>query len=251
MTKLNKLSYPLKTVIAVLLALCLIAGAYAVNRYLNRPAQQPASESQNSTSLELDNYTFTAFHPPSFKLEAINLDLELPRIIHFYGERILIGSRSGNVYWMDPPYTETNILAEIEDYPHSVVVKDDYIYIATTSAIIRAPYSLQTQSLTKNQFETYLALPGGKGHSSRTLKRGPDQKLYVSIGIRGNCSDEYLHPSYPSQKQRGGISRIDEIHGAPTLASFASGLRNPVGYDWHPVSKEMYASNNGPGSSWF
>ncbi len=48
--------------------------------------------------------------PAEFKAELLTTELDLPRILHFDGERLFIDSRSGNVYWIDPPYTDTQIL---------------------------------------------------------------------------------------------------------------------------------------------
>jgi glucose/arabinose dehydrogenase len=89
-------------------------------------------------------------------------------------------------------------------------------------------------------------LPGGGGHTSRSVAVGPDGRVYVSLGIRGNCSDEYLNKSYPFEKRRGGVLVLREAGEGTHWESFASGLRNPVGFDWHPENGEMYASNNGP-----
>ena len=78
------------------------------------------------------------------------------------------------------------------------------------------------------------------------MKIGPDNKLYVSLGIRGNCSDEYLDSTYAKDLQRGGVFQIDLNSTDTRLVPFASGLRNPIGFGWHPVTKQWYASNNGP-----
>jgi glucose/arabinose dehydrogenase len=209
-------------------------------------AQQPP-EGFISDVINLGGKNYTAYHPEGFKLEPITFDLEIPRIIHLHGDRMFIGSRSGKVYWLDPPYAKPIILSELDDYPHSAVVRGEFIYIATKSRILRASYNNKTRYINPEDFEQYLSLPGGKGgHTSRTLKSGPDNQLYVSLGIRGNCSDEYLDNAYPLDKRRGGVFRIEEKYDQPILVPFASGLRNPVGFDWHPKSETMYASNNGP-----
>ena len=89
-------------------------------------------------------------------------------------------------------------------------------------------------------------LPGGRGHSSRTLKTDPDGKLYVSLGIAGNCSDQWLDNSYPLKDRRGGIFKVVASNDPATLQPFASGLPNPIGFDWVPDGSAIYASNNGP-----
>lgn len=213
------------------------------------PAQE--QETTISSTLKMGSKSFTGHHPSGFKLEVLNLDMDYPRVIHFYGDRLFVGSRSGNVYWLDPPYTKSNVLTSLDDYPHSVVIKDDHLYIARTGDILRAPYNAQNPALSPKEFDQFILLPGGNGHNTRTLKTSPDGRLFVSLGIRGNCSDEYLHDSYPPVKRRGGVYKIDNVNGMPTLTPFASGLRNPVGFAWHPDTKELYASNNGSDHSGF
>ncbi len=197
-------------------------------------------------SFSVAGYQFEITHPQVLTLEALNLDLNQPRILFFHGQRLFVGSKSGEVYWLDPPYQKANVLVTLDRYPHSVVVRDNMIYIARTNGIYRAPYSAETRQLDDRDIALFVSLPGGGGHNSRTLKLGPDRRLYVSLGIRGNCSDEYLDYRYPVSLRRGGILVIDESGDHPTLVPYGTGLRNPVGFDWHPKTQMMYASNNGP-----
>jgi glucose/arabinose dehydrogenase len=44
----------------------------------------------------------------------------------------------------------------------------------------------------------------------------------------------------------GGVLVLDESVTPARLVTYASGLRNPVGFDWHPTSGVLYAGNNGP-----
>jgi glucose/arabinose dehydrogenase len=75
---------------------------------------------------------------------------------------------------------------------------------------------------------------------------GPDGRVYLGIGISGNCSDEYLGGDYPFQDRRGGVLVLEEGEGEATWRPFASGLRNPIGFDWQPGTGALYAANNGP-----
>jgi len=91
-----------------------------------------------------------------------------------------------------------------------------------------------------------LPLPGGGHHNSRTVALGPDRRIYLALGISSNCSDQYLDDSYPFNDRRGGVLVLDESAQPPRWRTFASGLRNPVGFDWQPGTGVLYASNNGP-----
>lgn len=233
-----------------------------------------AQELQNTT-LVVGSDTFNVRVPDGFELELLTTELSGPRVIHQYNQSLFIGSKSGSIYQLDPPYKEPKEIATLKDYPHSVVVHESYLYVAHTSGVVRTLWPIDsnvtTLPLTNKEFEQVAALPGGGGHNSRTLKLGPDNRLYVSLGITGNCSNEYLDGSYPWNAQRGGFFVLDAIasdnnsddnkaddnnsednsanssnKNTHRITPYANGLRNPVGFDWHPVTDILYASNNGP-----
>lgn len=185
--------------------------------------------------------------PAGYRLELLTTALDGPRMLTFAANgELLIGSKSGNIYRLTPPYTRPEVLLQLPDYPHSVAVRKDEILIAQTSGLYRAPYRPQQARIPRASVSLVAALPGGGGHSSRTVRIGPDGRVYVSLGISGNCSDQYLGGDYRFRERRGGVLVLDESGNAAQFAPFASGLRNPVGFDWNPRSGVMYASNNGP-----
>jgi glucose/arabinose dehydrogenase len=185
--------------------------------------------------------------PRGYRLELLTTALEGPRILTFgpNGD-LFIGSHSGNVYRVRPPYTTPQILVHPGDYPHSVAFRRGEILIAFTSGVYRAPYAPGQTSVTRESLTLLAALPGGGGHNSRTVAVGPDGRVYVSLGIQGNCSDQYLDDSYPFDDRRGGVFVLREDKAGARWEPYASGLRNPVGFAWQPETGVMYASNNGP-----
>jgi glucose/arabinose dehydrogenase len=112
--------------------------------------------------------------------------------------------------------------------------------------VYRAPYRPGQKSIAPEAVRLLARLPGGGGHNSRSVGVGPDGRVYVSLGIQGNCSDQYLGERYPFDDRRGGIFVLREGGGQPHWEAFGSGLRNPVGFAWHPKTRVMYAGNNGP-----
>lgn len=181
--------------------------------------------------------------PVGYQLELLTDQLDRPRLMTFAKNGdLLIGSRSGHVYRLPPPYREPEILVDTGDYPHSVALHDNQILIAETGGLYRAPYHSGQTRVSLQDLKLVTRLPAGSGHSSRTVAVGPDGRVYVSLGISGNCSNQYLDNSYPFDQRRGGMFVLQDDR----LVPFASGLRNPVGFDWDPVSHVMYASNNGP-----
>ena len=184
--------------------------------------------------------------PVGYELEVVSTDLQRPRMITFTPDGdMLIGSRS-YVYRLKPPFEKIDSYFQVQGYPHSVAVRGDELLIAQTGGLYKTGYDPDARRFATGELQLVARLPGGFGHSSRTLGIGPDGKIYVSIGISGNCSDEYLSDDYRFGNRRGGILLLDETSANSRWMPFASGLRNPVGFDWHPETGIMFAANNGP-----
>ena len=72
-------------------------------------------------------------------------------------------------------------------------------------------------------------------HGWKFIGIGPDNKLYIPVGAPCNIC---LPPDTHAQ-----IRRIN-LDGSG-MEVVAKGVRNTVGFDWHPVSKELYFTDNG------
>lgn len=209
-------------------------------------ASLSASPQYHLQSIAIGDRTYTVNLPVNYKLELLTGALNGPRLLTFLPDNeLLIGSKSGNIYRLKPPYSKAEILLTLDDYPHSMAYRNKELFIAKTTGLFKIPYIPGQKSLLQSDLKLVAALPAG-GHSSRTVKLGPDKNIYLSLGISGNCSDEYLDDSYAFEYRRGGIYKLTELNNKTALEVYASGLRNPVGFDWHPESHIMYASNNGP-----
>jgi len=190
---------------------------------------------------------YVARVPAGYRLELLVASLGGPRLLTFGANGdLFIGSKSGKVYRVPPPYTQAQVLVELDRYPHSVAFRRDAILIAQTDGLYRAPYRPGQKIIPADSVTLVASLPSGRGHSSRTVGVSPDGRVYVSLGISGNCSNEYLDASYPADDRRGGVLVLGEKGGKARWETFASGLRNPVGFAWHPQTGVLYASNNGP-----
>lgn len=224
--------------LVLLLTLCL--AALAVDAGIDRLRYE-------QQTIQVGGRQAKATVPAGYRLEVLTEDLDGPRMLTFGPQRdLFIGSKSGRIYRLPPPYREPRTLAKLEDYPHSVVFRDGQILIAQSDGLYAASYRPGQETIEEASINLIADLPSGGGHSSRTVRLGPDGRIYVSIGISGNCPDEYLDESYRFDDRRGGILVLDERGDKPTWEVFASGLRNPVGFDWHPETGVLYASNNGP-----
>ena len=77
-------------------------------------------------------------------------------------------------------------------------------------------------------------LPSDRHHGWRYIGFGPDDMLYISIGAPCNICDEYGYAQ---------IIRVNVDGSAREV--FASGIRNSVGFTWHPVSGDFWFTDNG------
>ena len=193
--------------------------------------------------------SWTLSLPVGYVLELL-VEMDGPRLMTFDRDgALLVGSRAGRVYRLEPPYSRAAVHAKLGDYPHDVALRDGTLFVARTGGVYRTPYQPDaSKPLDESDFELVARLPSGGGHSSRSVEVGPDKRVYASVGISGNCSNQYLDAGYPFRQRRGGLLVLVEP-GAGKQAHwqpYATGLRNPVGFDWHPHTGVLYASNHGP-----
>lgn len=197
-------------------------------------------------TLTVDGENRTVRVPKDYRLEWLS-QMDAPRMLTFAANGDLFaGSKSGKVYRLPPPYTKPEVLVKTGDYPHSVAFRWGEILIARKDGVYRAPYSSGQSVIAPDAVTLLAALPGGGGHDSRTIGVGPDGRVYASLGIQHNCSEQHLDESYPFDDRRGGVLVLRESGGKASWEPFASGLRNPVGFDWQPQTGVLFASNNGP-----
>ena len=120
--------------------------------------------------------------------------------------------------------------------PFGMAFAGDAFFLGNSASVLRFPYASGQMALT-GQGQTIADLPGSgyNQHWTRNVVAAPDGKsLYVSIGSRSNADEEPL--------PRASV-QVMNLDGS-NQKTFASGLRNPVGLDFHPVTGELYATVN-------
>jgi glucose/arabinose dehydrogenase len=119
--------------------------------------------------------------------------------------------------------------------PNGLAIKDGTLYIAELSKISKIEKVEDNLDKSPKPVEVYSDLPKDEAHGWKFIGIGPDNKLYIPIGQPcNNC----LPPDTHAQ-----IRRIN-LDGSG-MEVIAKGVRNTVGFDWHPVSKELYFTDNG------
>lgn len=133
-------------------------------------------------------------------------------------------------------FAETKItVATGLDSPHGIAFHKGYVYIAETGRVLRFAVDPKTKKFLDKQVIVPRLPTDGGGHFTRTLAFGPDGYMYVSIGSSCNICEE-------KDKWRAAIIRFMPDGSGGEL--FAEGLRNSVGIVFHPITGELFASDN-------
>lgn len=135
-------------------------------------------------------------------------------------------------------------VAENLNAPQGLAFVADALLVANQNGVVK----LNQENGRWSQPQPFIQnLPAG-GHTLKNIKLGPDGYLYINVGSSCNVCIE-------TDPMRATILRYT-VAGTPagallTLgrhqqsAIWARGLRNSQGFAWHPVTKEMFATNNG------
>ena len=186
--------------------------------------------------------------PNGFEISIFADKLDSPRQLAETDEGYVIaGSKKGNKIYalLDQDldgYAEKRILvADNLQNPTGVTVYGGDLYFAEidTVWIIKEidnwlnsnSESIPTKSVYMNN------LPSETWHGFKYIDFGPDGNLYIPVGVPCNIC---LEPQ-TNDKRFAAIHKY--VDGE--LVTVADGVRNSVGFDWHPVTKKMYFSDNG------
>ena len=148
--------------------------------------------------------------------------------------------RAGQVYAFidknnDGIYEETRIIASNLNMPSGIAIKENDLYVAEVDRILKFSNILPLPAQTSPQYEVYFNnLPKDRHHGWKYLKFGPDHSLYFNIGAPCNICD----PAPP-------FASIVKLGSNKSLSLVAKGVRNSVGFDWHPLSNNLWFTDNG------
>ncbi len=186
--------------------------------------------------------------PEGFKISIFADELDSPRQITETTEGfIIVGSKNGDSIFA--VYDEDNdgvaekkipIVSGLMN-PTGVTYHKKNLYFAEIEKVwmIKNIDSWLNSAREKPpKIEIYIDnLPSETWHGFRHIRFGPDNKLYLPIGVPCNVCIE------PQTKDK----RFAAIHKYENgkLVMVADGVRNSVGIDWHPSTKNLYFSDNG------
>jgi glucose/arabinose dehydrogenase len=177
--------------------------------------------------------------PPGFNIEVYASGIANARSLRI-GEKgtVFVGTRFGNkvtaVVKKDGK-TEIKTVASGLYRPNGLAYHNGTLYIAELSQISKIDNVEANLDNPPKPTVIYNDLPKDEAHGWKFIAIGPDNKLYVEVGQPGN---NVLH-----DKDHGQIRRINlDGSGAEVVAL---GVRHSVGFDWNPLNKQLYFSDNG------
>jgi glucose/arabinose dehydrogenase len=129
---------------------------------------------------------------------------------------------------------EVKIIAKGLHRPNGVAYKNGALYVAELSRIIRFDDIEDRLDNPPQPVVVFDALPKDEPHGWKFMRLGPDGWLYFQIGAPGNI----VMPPYTHAQ----IARVNPDSGV--LETVAAGIRNSVGMDFHPVTKQLWFTNN-------
>ena len=181
--------------------------------------------------------------PPGFEISIYASRIQGARSMAL-GDKgtLFVGSRSdGNVYAVfdhnnDNKADEVVTIAQRLNSPNGVAFKGGALYVAEIDRILRYD---DIEVRLKNPPKPVVvndSFPKEKHHGWKFIRFGPDEMLYVPVGAPCNVCESMDNRFATIMRMRPDGTNLE---------IFSYGVRNTVGFDWHPVTKELWFTDNG------
>jgi glucose/arabinose dehydrogenase len=182
--------------------------------------------------------------PSGFRIELYAEGLPSARQIAVGAKgTVFVGSRGArNVYALvdrnrDHKADEVKVIASGLTQPSGIAFRNGSLYVAAVTRILRYDNIEDKLDAPPEPVVVYDKLPAGQGHTWKYLGFGPDGLLYVPVGAPCNVCERLDEPQFATILRMKPDGTGVEI--------FAQGVRNTVGFDWHPVTRELWFTDNG------
>ncbi len=180
--------------------------------------------------------------PVGFKIEVF-AEVENARSLAISPSGIIyVGNRDGDKVYavkdIDGDFKADKkwVIASGLNMPNGVAFKDGDLYVAEVSRVIKyigieSKLASPPKAIVVND-----KYPKEAHHGWKYIAFGPDGKLYVPVGAPCNICD-------PEDEIYASITRINQ--DGTNREVYARGIRNTVGFTWHPTTNELWFTDNG------
>ena len=177
--------------------------------------------------------------PPGFEISVFADNVPDARSLAAGKDKVLfVGTRTSNVFavrYRDAKAVRVITLASGLRMPNGVAFRDGALYVAEVSRVLRFDDIEARLDTPPRPAIVTARFPRETHHGWKFIRFGPDGRLYVPVGAPCNiCEPGDSH---------GLISRISPDGSGYEV--FARGVRNSVGFDWDPRTRELWFTDNG------
>jgi glucose/arabinose dehydrogenase len=155
------------------------------------------------------------------------------------GKKVYVGTRViGRVYEVTDDGSKRSVRVVVDKLtqPAGVAIKDDNLYVFAIDKVLRFDGITKNADAKPEDMTAKFDLPKEQHHNWKYVAFGPDGKLYVPFGAPCNICE-------PPSKEYAQIRRYNADGSGKEV--IATGVRNSVGFDWHPKTKELWFTDHG------
>src|SRR6056297_2892574 len=179
--------------------------------------------------------------PPGFEIEIMSKNVKGARSLTLSKSgTIYVSTRIGNIYALkdynnDNKIDKRYVIADNLNTPNGIDFHNGDLYVAEVTKILK--YENIEENFENPKYKViYSNLPEQYHHEWRYMRIGPDEKIYIGIGA----------PCNVCLKKNNIFSTICRMNlDGSGLEIFAHGIRNTVGFDWHPETDVLWFTDNG------
>ncbi|MDO1511064.1 sorbosone dehydrogenase family protein [Maribacter confluentis] len=207
--------------------------------------QKEATEVANEVVMDSTDLALLELNlPEGFNIEVYARGIDGARSMAMGDNGTLfVGTRNENTVYAiqdnDGDFKADNvIILDTMEVPNGIAIRNGDLYVAQVGSLWKYP-SIEDQLGKSVEKElVYDDFPTEFHHGWKYIAFGPDDKLYVPVGAPCNICNR------TNEDERfATISRMDPDGSNREI--YARGVRNSVGFTWHPETKEMWFTDNG------
>jgi glucose/arabinose dehydrogenase len=178
--------------------------------------------------------------PPGFEIRVFADKLPSARSMALGPDGVLfVGTRGDRVYavrYHGDKATQVITVASGLNMPNGVAFRDGALFVAEISRILRFDDIVAKLDSPPRPVVVTDRFPGDRAHGLKVIHFGPDGWLYVPVGAPCNVCER-------NPDRYALMSRVRPDGSGYEV--FARGIRNTVGFDWDPRTKELWFTDNG------